>query len=36
MNLMGLHGGCMRLPLTGLNDKERDELREILRSLKLL
>ena len=36
MNLMGLHGGCMRLPLTGLNDKERDELREILHALGLL
>ena len=36
MNLMGLRGGYMRLPLTGLNDKERDELREILRALKLL
>lgn len=36
MNLMGLHGGYMRLPLTGLNDKERDELKEILRDLKLL
>ncbi len=36
MNLMGLRGGCMRLPLTGLHDKERSELREILRDLGLL
>ena len=36
MNLMGLRGGFMRLPLTGLNSKERDELKEILRSLHLL
>ena len=34
MRLMGLPGGHMRLPLTGLNDKERDELKEILRALK--
>ena len=36
MNLMGLPAGHMRLPLTGLNDKERDELKEILKGLKLL
>jgi dihydrodipicolinate synthase/N-acetylneuraminate lyase len=36
MRLMGLPGGHMRLPLTGLNDKERDELKEILRALKLV
>ena len=36
MNLMGLHGGYMRLPLTGLNDAERGELKEILQDLGLL
>ena len=30
MNLVGLNGGRTRLPLTGLTQKERDELREIL------
>lgn len=36
MNLMGLHGGKMRLPLTGITDKETDELKEILIGLKLI
>ena len=36
MNLMGLHGGIMRLPLTGPNEKETAELKEILKGLKLL
>lgn len=36
MNLMGLRGGYMRLPLMGVSDKERDELKEILRNLGLL
>ena len=36
MNLMGLRGGAMRLPLMGLTDAERDELREILKNLGLL
>jgi 4-hydroxy-tetrahydrodipicolinate synthase len=36
MNLMGLPGGHMRLPLMGISAKERDELKEILRVLKLL
>lgn len=35
-NIMGLAGGYMRLPLTGINDKERDELKEILKYLKLI
>lgn len=36
MNLMGLRGGYMRLPLKGIDDKERDELKEILKDLKLI
>lgn len=36
MNLMGLHGGIMRLPLTGITEKETDELKEILKELHLL
>lgn len=36
MNLMGLCGGYMRKPLLGINDKERGELKEILKALKLL
>lgn len=36
MNIMGLDGGYMRLPLTGLRDDERAELKEILKELKLL
>ena len=36
MNLMGLHGGIMRLPLTGITEKETAELKEILKDLNLL
>ncbi len=36
MNLMGLHGGIMRLPLTGPTEKETAELKEILKGLGLL
>ncbi len=36
MNLMGLDGGYMRLPLMGLEDDEREELKGILKDLKLL
>ncbi len=36
MNLMGLDGGHMRLPLTGLNDDERAELKGILTDLGLI
>lgn len=36
MNLMGLHGGFMRLPLVGLEDDERAELKEILKNLGLV
>lgn len=36
MNLMGLQGGRMRSPLTGINEKEKDELKEILKALKLI
>ena len=36
MNMLGLHGGYMRAPLHGCNDKEKDELREILKGLKVL
>ena len=36
MNLMGLNGGIMRLPLKGLEDDERAELKQILTDLKLL
>lgn len=36
MNLMGLNGGYMRLPLEGPNAKETEELKEILKDLNLL
>jgi 4-hydroxy-tetrahydrodipicolinate synthase len=36
MNLMGLHGGRMRLPIEDINQKEKDELKEILQQLKLV
>ncbi|MGI6169875.1 MAG: dihydrodipicolinate synthase family protein, partial [Christensenellales bacterium] len=36
MNLMGLRGGYMRLPLVGLEDNERSELKQILKVLKLM
>lgn len=36
MNLMGLRGGYMRMPLTGINDAERAELKGILAGLGLL
>lgn len=36
MNLMGLHGGYMRAPLHGCNDKQKAELKEILKELKLI
>lgn len=36
MNLMGMDGGHMRLPLTGLEDDERAELKLILKDLKLI
>ena len=36
MNMMGLRGGYMRSPLHGCNQKEKDELKEILKGLKIL
>ena len=36
MNLVGLNGGRMRTPLTGITQKETDELKEILKYLKLI
>jgi 4-hydroxy-tetrahydrodipicolinate synthase len=36
MNIMGLQGGHVRLPMTMINDKERDELKEILKYLNLI
>lgn len=36
MNIMGLNGGNMRLPLTMLNEAERSELKEILKDLGLI
>ncbi|MDR7419836.1 MAG: dihydrodipicolinate synthase family protein [Armatimonadota bacterium] len=36
MNLLGLPGGVVRLPLTPLSPDEREELRRVLRDLRLL
>jgi 4-hydroxy-tetrahydrodipicolinate synthase len=36
MDMLGLRGGEVRLPLIGLNNNEKGELREILRGMKLL
>lgn len=36
MNLMGLSGGKMRTPLTGITEKETDELKEIMKALKII
>ncbi len=36
MNLMGLKGGYTRLPMTMINEKEKAELKEILKSLNLV
>jgi 4-hydroxy-tetrahydrodipicolinate synthase len=35
MDILGLRGGEVRLPLTGLNDKERAELGNILKAIKM-
>lgn len=36
MNLMGLRGGRMRLPIEDINQKEKDELKEVLQGIGLL
>jgi dihydrodipicolinate synthase/N-acetylneuraminate lyase len=36
MDLVELRGGEVRLPLVGLNDKEKNELKTVLKGLKLL
>ena len=36
MDILGLRGGEVRLPLVGLNEKEKDELRDVLRTMRLL
>ncbi len=36
MDIVGLRGGKVRLPLVSLNEQERDELRSILRTMRLL
>jgi len=36
MDILGLRGGEVRLPLVGLNDEEKAELRSILRTMRLL
>jgi len=36
MDIVGLRGGEPRLPLVGLNNEEKDELRDILRAMKVI
>ena len=36
MDILGLRGGEVRLPLVGLNDEEKAELRGVLRAMKLV
>jgi dihydrodipicolinate synthase/N-acetylneuraminate lyase len=36
MDMLGLRGGEVRLPLLGINEKEKAELRDILKSMKIL
>ena len=36
MDLMGLHGGEVRLPLTGINEEEKKELAGILKKMKVI
>ncbi len=36
MDIIGLRGGEVRLPLVGLNEEEKDELRDVLRTMKIV
>lgn len=36
MDMLGLRGGEVRLPLVGINEKEKAELRDILKAMKLI
>jgi len=36
MDIVGLRGGEVRLPLVGINDKEKAELRDILKAMKVI
>ncbi len=36
MDIVGLRGGEVRLPLVGLNEEEKDELRDVLRTMKIV
>jgi len=36
MDIVGLRGGEVRLPLVGLIEEEKDELRDVLRAMKLV
>jgi dihydrodipicolinate synthase/N-acetylneuraminate lyase len=36
MNMVGLHGGEVRLPITGLTIEEKIELADILKTLKII
>lgn len=36
MDILGLRGGEVRLPLVGLNEEEKDELRDVLRTMKVI
>ncbi len=36
MDIVGLRGGEVRLPLVGLNEEEKDELKDVLRTMKIV
>ena len=36
MDIIGLRGGDVRLPLVGLTEKERDELRDVLKTMNVI
>ena len=36
MDIVGLRGGEVRLPLVGLNEEEKAELRDVLRAIKVV